>query len=335
MFEQKSETPLPTLCGERYRGLAYDGCHFYLTVRCACKIVQLTPCFEQEQSFETRRAYCALCYDWDTHYFWATAQNSFSTLYKLNKYFQEIDCITVHSPGGCLDTITGVSYDCCEHKLLVCFADGVLRVDPQCPREAETVVKAKHEWFFGVLSLCPYFLCYCMEDSKGSIRIYSRCGEPLGRIPVPCELGLVSAVFWPCVKDCDHCHFCVLRTKRCAYPYLCDYVLTCDTICCTVCPCNYALCRKCPCPEPCPDACGDVLESIARMEAALAHILNAEGEKIQKVVASTDNTCKMLAVNESVHKTLSKAIFLEQLLCCKLESLGQCRDLCTPDKPCE
>lgn len=330
MFEEKSKTPLPSLYGERYRGIAYDGCHFYLTVRCECAIVQLSPCFEREQCFETRREYGAFCYDPEECCFWATAENCPSILYKLDECFREIDCITVRSPGGCMGSMTGVSYDCCEHKLLVSFADGIVRFHPDCPCEAETVVKAKREWFLGVLSLCPYLLCYCMEDSKGSICVYTHCGELLNQVPVPCDFGLEGAVFWPCVKDFGQCHFCVLRTKHCTYPYLWDYVLTCDAVCQTLCPCNYALCRRCP--PSCGDACEDVLESIALMEAALAHILNAEGEKIQKAVASTDDTCKLLAVNESVNKTLSKAIFLEQLLCCKLESLGDC---CTPDKSCE
>lgn len=335
MFEQKSQIPLPSLCGERYQGIAYDGCHFYLTVRCECLIVQLSPCFEREQCFETRRAYCALCYDLDEHCFWATAENCRSTLYKLNKSFQEIDRITVHSPAGCFGAITGVSYDCCEHILLVSFADGILRVDPDCPCKAETVVSAKREWFLGVLSLFPYILCYCNEGGKESIRLYSHCGLLLDQVNAPCGFGLESAVFWPCAKDFPHCHFCVLRTKHCAYAYLCDYVLTCDAICGTVAPCNYELCHNCPCPEPCCNPCEDVLESIALMEAALAHILNAEGEKIQKAVDSADDTYALLAVNQSVNKTLSKAICLEQLLCCKLESLSECCDFCTPEKPCE
>jgi len=335
MFERKSETPLPSLCSEQYGGLAYDGCHFYLTVRCECLVLQLSPCFEREQCFKTRRTYCAICYDFDKHCFWASADGGLSTLYKLNESFEEIDCIMVRSPRGCRDTITGVSFQCCHHRLLVSFAEGIMRVNPDCPCESEVIVTAKCEWFWGVVSLCPYILCYCIESGTGSIRIYSHCGELLHKTPVPFDFELESAVFWPCVKDCLHCHFCVLSTKHCAYPYLCDYVLTCDAICDTICPCNYELCRDCPNPEPCHDACQDVLESIALMEAALAHILNAEGEKIQKIVAATDDPCKMLAVNESVNKTLSKAIYLEQLLCCKLESLGECCDFCTHDEPCE
>ena len=45
----------------------------------------------------------------------------------------------------------------------------------------------------------------------------------------------------------------------------------------------------------------DIIESVALEETALSHILNAEGEKIQKMVAMPDITPEMLlATNKSV-----------------------------------
>ena len=43
-----------------------------------------------------------------------------------------------------------------------------------------------------------------------------------------------------------------------------------------------------------------LLQSIALQEAALAHILNAEGEKIQRVVCEAKCVDDLLNVNESV-----------------------------------
>lgn len=335
MFERTSEVSLPSLNGERYGGMAYDGCHVYLTIRCQRLILQLNDCLEKERCVETRRAYTAICYDSDRHCFWASAEGCLSAVYRLNECLEEVDCLTVRGPGGCLEAVAGISYDCCKHCLLVCFADGILRLNPDQPQKTELVVRVKGEWLLGVLSLCPYILCHCMEDGAGSIRIYSGGGQLLRQWPIPCEFALDCAVFWPCVKDFCRCHFCVLRTKHCAYPCLCDCVLTWDAICDTICPCNYELCRNCPHPEPCQNACEAVLESIALMEAAIAHILNAEGEKIQKAVATTEDVGKLLAVNKSVSETLSKAIFLEQILYCKLESLGECCDFCKEEKPCK
>ena len=61
--------------------------------------------------------------------------------------------------------------------------------------------------------------------------------------------------------------------------------------------------------------------SIALGEAALAHIMNAEGEKIQAAIANTGDIDKMLAVNASVADMLEHVNRLEQTLLAKLQLL--------------
>lgn len=65
-------------------------------------------------------------------------------------------------------------------------------------------------------------------------------------------------------------------------------------------------------------AINDIIESVALQEAGLAHIINAEGEKIQKVVATTTNVNELLAVNKSVENMLMTVSRLEVLLQSKL-----------------
>lgn len=75
-------------------------------------------------------------------------------------------------------------------------------------------------------------------------------------------------------------------------------------------------------PEKLPVA--DLLESIALQEAGLAHIINAEGEKIQKVLELKDVTIEdIIKVNESVSKVLGKVIKLEIVLETKLKEIGK------------
>ena len=80
-----------------------------------------------------------------------------------------------------------------------------------------------------------------------------------------------------------------------------------------------------PCPpEPCEDVCGAaarIMGSIALEEAALAHIMNAEGEKIQAAIANTNDIGKMLEVNASVADMLENINQLEQTLLAKLRLL--------------
>ena len=59
----------------------------------------------------------------------------------------------------------------------------------------------------------------------------------------------------------------------------------------------------------------DIIESVALQETALSHILNAEGEKIQKVVAMSDVTPEVLmAVNKSVESMVGAVSRLEMIL---------------------
>lgn len=76
----------------------------------------------------------------------------------------------------------------------------------------------------------------------------------------------------------------------------------------------------------------DILESVALQEAALSHILNAEGEKIQKVVAMPDVTPEMLlATNKSVESMVNAVSRLEMLLHSKVAAFDSC--LRNPDTP--
>lgn len=64
----------------------------------------------------------------------------------------------------------------------------------------------------------------------------------------------------------------------------------------------------------------DIIQSVALEETALSHILNAEGEKIQKVVAMADATPEqLLAVNKSVESMVDAAAQLETILKSKLD----------------
>lgn len=64
----------------------------------------------------------------------------------------------------------------------------------------------------------------------------------------------------------------------------------------------------------------DLIESIALEETALSHILNAEGEKIQKVLAlQCVDFCQLMEVNESVANMVAVVSGLEQTLKEKLE----------------
>ena len=67
----------------------------------------------------------------------------------------------------------------------------------------------------------------------------------------------------------------------------------------------------------------DLVESVALVETALSHILNAEGEKMQKVIAMEDvEICKLLEVNDSATDMVHAVANLELVLKDKLEFIS-------------
>ena len=68
------------------------------------------------------------------------------------------------------------------------------------------------------------------------------------------------------------------------------------------------------------EAVGDIIESVALEESALAHILNAESEKLMAVIDNASATTdQLLAINRSVKNTIGAISRLEMLLQDKLD----------------
>lgn len=59
------------------------------------------------------------------------------------------------------------------------------------------------------------------------------------------------------------------------------------------------------------------------MQTGLSHIINAEGEKIQKVIGTTQNIDKLLCVNKSVNETVINVTHLEMVLHSKLATIQE------------
>ena len=64
----------------------------------------------------------------------------------------------------------------------------------------------------------------------------------------------------------------------------------------------------------------DLIQSVALQETALSHMMNAEGEKMQAIVAMPDVTQEQLMeLNDSVSKFLNTVTRLEMMFQSKLE----------------
>ncbi|MEG1009435.1 MAG: hypothetical protein RSF67_06470 [Clostridia bacterium] len=109
-----------------------------------------------------------------------------------------------------------------------------------------------------------------------------------------------------CEDECFDCSSCF--TECYEEEYCCS-----DEECCS----EHS---KCNCEK---NIC-DIIESIAYIEVGLSHILNAEGEKVQKILECSDSCDEILKVNESVNKTIYNITTLEHILLGKLELAKDC-----------
>lgn len=79
------------------------------------------------------------------------------------------------------------------------------------------------------------------------------------------------------------------------------------------------------------DAITDIIQSVALQQAALSHILNAEGEKIQYMIASDCTTPEhIMEANNSVRSMVDSVAKLELILQYKLSLFED--SLCDPLK---
>lgn len=83
-------------------------------------------------------------------------------------------------------------------------------------------------------------------------------------------------------------------------------------------------------------AAASLVQSIALEEASLSHILNAEGEKIQKAVAMHNCSQKdLIEVNRSVENMVEKVTNLEMVLKSKLEMVLPLLKKCEKCEKCD
>lgn len=326
--------PIPLECDDTINHVAFDGCDYFCTMRCKCEIIRWSPCDSALHTYCTCREYDCICYDYCDHCFWASSRTCCCKIFKLDCCMKEIDCISICASGQ-YGVITGISYNCCKDALMVSLACAVVEVKKDC-EVSSVFYTAKNGLILDVLSICPDLLITVLRDRKYYLEAINPCGKRTACFCINSPYIPKNLLFNPCMSTCERSEIWAFAWKRCCYPYLCQCDISLDRLGFTPCCCNYKICRECCCGRSSCDPCNDIMESIALMETSLSHILNAEGEKLQKVIASTDDIDKILCVNREVNKTIVNATHLEHTLYAKLSALsdcGLCDELCF-EKPC-
>lgn len=171
-----------------FRGIAYDGRWFYLTVEDENKIIKFDVSFNQIECFETCRCYTYICYDSIEDCFWATDREDPSCIYKLNDLFVQIDKLNISIPGVRGRKVNGISHNYRFDKLFISFSN--------------------------VTVLFSSYICYGISRSRQEIRFSSLHGRLINRIYIPSYLRIVSMVSVPNARNCGKNHLYILLTHK-------------------------------------------------------------------------------------------------------------------------
>ena len=319
LFPDGPEVPLPVSGAEIYNGMAFDGEYYYLTVNNEAVIVALDCELSIVKTAAVRRCYTALCYDSVRCCFWAASDKCCGTLFKLDGCLKEIDCILLDCSIG---FITDISFCCDSGKLLISSGNKLIETDPSDCTVRTVREERSDALILAVGCLPPFIIYYILRDCKAYFVITNPQGELLAEELAPKFISVRSILLDFYICDKEGKSLILLAHKHGKYPYLFCVPLR-----------REIACRLFDCNSECVDraknrcrgkrACADIIESIALQEAAVAHILNAEGEKLQKMISEQKDPCLILKANESVQKTIVYATHLEQLLYDKLESVKE------------
>lgn len=317
LFPTGPEVALPVSGAETYNGMAFDGEYYYFTVNNEAEVVVLDCELCVVKTCRTRRCYTALCYDSERCCFWAASDKCCCMLFKLDGCLREIDCITLES---CIGFITDISFCCDCARLLISAGNKLIEIDPSDCAVRTVREERSDTLILAVGCLPPFIVYYMLRDCKAYFVITNSCGERLAEECAPKFISVRSILLDFYICDKEGKSLIMLAHKHGKYPYLFCVPLR-----------REMACRLFDCNSECAErgkkrcrgkrACADIIESIALQEAALAHILNAEGEKLQKIISEESDPCAILKTNESVQKTIVYATHLEQLLYDKLESV--------------
>lgn len=330
MNRLNSCTPLITGSSDLISNVTFDGSSYFCTVEYKYEIIKLDNCFNVQHKYCTCREYERICYDWGECCFWASSRTCSSKIFKLDRNMNEIDHISIGCGCG---TITGISYNCRKDTLMVSSICIVAEIDKKCGTNS-ILYSGKCGWIVDVLSLSPGTLLTVLRDGTYYIEVLDACGKIQKCYCISNEHTLKNLIFNPCATKSRCAEIEVYCIKKNCYPNICKLKLSFTELGFFPHCCNYLLCDDCCCAEDScrqQDACADIMESIALVEAALSHILNAEGEKLQKVLTETNDVEEILRVNREVNKTIVNTTHLEHVLHAKLEALTDC-NLC--GEPC-
>ncbi len=346
--------------GLKYRGIAFDGCHFYLTERNNIHVYDLS--MRKVKHIQTCGCYTSICHDPTLDCFWALSDNDWHA-YRLDSNLCEIDSICLPYALG---KPTGISCSENDNELLITADNNIYCISKFGYMNAYKVNSISGALYLCACDIDSGYLCSAIFQHGNTIKLHNSCKTSCSILLPDCYMTAAMT----CGRCCHEAFLLVVK-DNCYYRILRCYTKKCKCRsqhkdnCCDPCKdsrCNHHSEICCDCKEPCCDkkqCCKadhclalcrrrckeqelcDIIESIALTETALSHILNAEGEKLQKILELSDKPETILETNKSISATIAKVTHLEYVLFEKLQmvqEMSNCekvKSCCDKDGKCD
>jgi len=311
-------------------GMFFDGCHFHFIDRDKRCVHKYDQNFDYVGVVTLGRSFAGMCWDHTDGCFWGFEDKGEDIMIRLDRNFREIGTLRFKNFTRQGRHMMGISH-CCERNMFtVSYQNAVFEVSKQ-GEHRPVLFKEPCVDIINHVCIAPYLAVVRREGRQQKIVILDRRGCMVRRLDIPCEFKVVDITHFPCHRHSDT-DIMVLVQKPCRGHAILYYEMT--GLC--IHECHGEICRR-RCEERreergehggrrCHRQLCDLIESVAKVEASLAHILNGESEKLKKAVRMAYSIDELLDINRSVNKVLMNINQLEFNLHQTLEFAGDITD---------
>lgn len=309
-------------CQNKINNVAFDGQNYFFTICNSNEIIKWNHCDGVSGSYYTCKEFNCICYDFNEKCFYATVKNLNNTIFKLDHCFN-IKCSFNVQNNLLNDCIVALTFDKCLNQIIICTANSVLSFCTKT-KKAKILYCTNTECLKGILWIDNKFILTTFSNHNYFIKAYTKCFKEINSCCVDNQVIPITLIH----NGNNNCNskpaIDAFVLKKLRFPYMCQYVLPnnffniydCESDnssdCNLNCRCNYI------CNRDNSQNCTDIIKSIALIETSIAHILNAESEKIQRAVSQSYDIEQLLCINHSVNQTITNIISLEHALYDKL-----------------
>lgn len=319
-FERKIQ--LCCACPIHPRGIAFDGCWFYILQPNSCEIIRLDSDLQPAGSIIAPFSLTALCHDAHLRCFWAATDTLPSHLLRLDPRFKEVQRTRLtHSQSqeglGGICAIA-VSAQC---TLALATSQGLahVQIDPSSGAASTLCIEAEAPCATALAVCDSISILLCCTGACQRLLFY-KGGKLLEECALPLQWMVKGMVAHAGPKGSHCCRLQLLIAPCGCSPCILE---------CTL---GFGSC----CPPQCAPSspCDQVLLSMALMQTSFAHILDAEAEKLRRIMETCDDLDALLKVNQSIQRTVVHITHLEQV---QYEKLDLLKDMCClcPCSMCE